>query len=131
MLNQMGAALQQGGQVARHAAATAASSLLRALPPCESMEWNVAKYVLYEAAEAVSNLLWDPDPQVPVLQLARSLVRARAGVSDAGEQNYLPCSYLDVPVSPVDEMQLVVIPAGRAWVQEHLDGMPALRKGKD
>jgi hypothetical protein len=125
-------------QAVRRAAATAATddgSLSEAMPSCESVEWSVVKYVLHDAAEAVERsssgkLLWDPDPRLPVLQLARSLVGSRAGLGNAGQQDTLPCSYLDGTVSPVDEMQLVLLPAARAWVQEHLAGLPALQ-GKD
>lgn len=136
MLQQEGPAQQQDGQATSHAADTAASSLLRALPQCEAVEWSVAKYALYEAAEAVvrrsgGKVLWDPNPQLPVLQLARSLVGTRTGGGDAGEQDHSPCSYMDGEASPVDEMQLAVIPAGRAWVQQHLEGLPAVRAYKD
>lgn len=134
MLEQMGAAPQQGHSLTWRTATSAASSLLQALPSCGSIEWGVVNQVLYEAAEAVASgsdgkLLHDTDPQLPVLQLARSLVGHRAGGGDAGEQAQSSCSYLDGPVSPVDKMQLVLLPAARAWVREHLDGLPALHTG--
>lgn len=132
---QAGPAPQQAVRRAAATAATDAGSLSKPLPSCESVEWSVAKYVLHDAAEAVERsssgkLLWDPDPRLPVLQLARSLVGFRGRGGDAGEQDTSPCSYLDGAVSPVDDMQIAFIPAARAWVQEHLSGLPALQTGK-
>lgn len=118
---------QQQGEPA--AAAAAASSLLQALPACDSVEWSVAKYVLHDAAEAVATdsagkLRWDPEPLLPVLQL----VRAAAAGESSSASSASPCDFLDGPASPVDQMQLETIPAARDWVQAHLEGLPALQR---
>lgn len=100
------------------------------LPGCDAAEWGVARYVLHEYAEAVAvgrdgQVLWDPDPQLPVLELsaAAGVVTQQPGSSkDEGA-----CGLLEGPVSALDRLQLEVIPAARAWVLARVEHLPGLK----
>lgn len=99
------------------------------LPGCDAAEWGVARYVLHEYAEAVAvgedgEVLLDPDPQLPVLQLSAAGVVTQQPAGSKGEG---ACSLLEGPVSALDRLQLEVIPAARAWVLAHVEHLPGLK----
>jgi hypothetical protein len=88
------------------------------------VEWGVARYVLHEYAAAVAvdskgQVQHDPDPQLPVLQLAA------VNSEQLGREQGGPCGVLG-HVSPLDRLQLEVIPAARTWVLAHVEEVPAL-----
>lgn len=100
------------------------------LPQCEDVAWDVARYVLPEYAEQVTrdgggNILRDPDPQLPVLQLTLSGLGSATELS-AGQQ----CGLLTEAISPLDVMQHKTIPSARRWVVEQLTGLPALKQSR-
>jgi hypothetical protein len=115
------------------AGAVSSSYPLEGLPECDSVDWSVARYVLNEYAEAVAvgsdgKVLRDADPQLPVLQQAAAAANQASASRELGPRQGSPCGVFEGAVSPLEQLQLQVIPAARSWVLQHLAGLPALGK---
>jgi hypothetical protein len=131
----MSAATATAGSTKPDAGAVSSNNPLEGLPDCESVDWSLARYVLHEYAEAVAvgsdgKVLKDAYPQLPVLQLQQAVA---AAMQPSASQELVsgqgsPCDTFQVAVSPLDQVQLQVIPNARSWVLQHLADLPALGK---